>query len=106
MDHSKKIEECCDSMAASTEYPSDRYIRPCILTQSFINTIAVNYGDLGEAAYEESLVRTMIGAKLREFEHLKTSLEEDLFECPSPLSMLYSKEIPSKCSVLTNIIFS
>lgn len=75
-------------MAASTEYPSDRYIRPYILTQSFINTIDVNYGELGDAAYEESLVRIMIGAKLREFESLKATLDEELSKCPNPLSML------------------
>lgn len=89
MANSKKIEEYCNNMAASTEYPSDRYIRPFIFTQSFINTIDVNYGELGEAAYEESLVRIMIGAKLREFETLKATLEEDLAKCPSPLSMLF-----------------
>lgn len=86
--NSKKIEECCNNMAASTEYPSDRCIRPFILTQSFINSIDVNYGELGEAAYEESLVRTMVRAKLREFDSLKATLEEELSECPSPLSML------------------
>ncbi|EHK44089.1 hypothetical protein TRIATDRAFT_174663, partial [Trichoderma atroviride IMI 206040] len=88
MANSNKIEECCNNMAASTEYPSDRYIRPFIVTQSFINTIDVNYGELGEAAYEESLVRIMIGAKLREFESLRATLEEDLAKCPNPLSML------------------
>lgn len=88
MENSKKIEEYCDNMAASTEYPSDKYIRPVILTQTFINNIYVNYGELGEAAYEESLVKIMIGAKLREFESLKATLEEDLSNCPKPLSML------------------
>lgn len=88
MANSKKIDECCNNMAASTEYPSDRYIRPIILTQSFINTIDVNFGELGETAYEESLVRIMLGAKLREFESLKVTLENDLSKCPNPLSML------------------
>lgn len=89
MENSKKIEECCDNMAASTEHPSDRYIRSFILTQTFINTIYVNYGELGEAAYEESLVKIMIGAKLREFESLKATLEEDLSKCPSPLTSIH-----------------
>ncbi|KAK1248548.1 hypothetical protein MKX08_006768 [Trichoderma sp. CBMAI-0020] len=89
MANSKKIEECCNNMAASNEYPSDRYIRPLILTQTFINTIDVNYGELGEAAYEESLVRVMIGAKLRELESLKATLDEDLAKCPSPLTSIH-----------------
>ncbi|KAM0525571.1 hypothetical protein ACHAPE_000278 [Trichoderma viride] len=89
MANSKKIEEYCNNMAASTEYPSDRYIRPYILTQSFINTIDVNYGELGDAAYEESLVRIMIGAKLREFESLKATLEEELSKCPNPLASIH-----------------
>ncbi|UKZ67404.1 uncharacterized protein TrAtP1_008565 [Trichoderma atroviride] len=90
MANSNKIEECCNNMAASTEYPSDRYIRPFIVTQSFINTIDVNYGELGEAAYEESLVRIMIGAKLREFESLRATLEEDLAKCPNPLTSIHT----------------
>lgn len=98
MENSKKIEECCDNMAASTEHPSDRYIRSFILTQTFINTIYVNYGELGEAAYEESLVKIMIGAKLREFESLKATLEEDLSKCPSPLSTLLFSGKLFKCS--------
>lgn len=105
MANSKKIEEYCNNMAASTEYPSDRYIRPFILTQTFINTIDVNYGELGEAAYEESLIRLMIGAKLREFESLKATLEEDLSKCPSPLSMLLFLGNSSTSAHITNLMF-
>ncbi|KAL7924892.1 hypothetical protein ACQKWADRAFT_286272 [Trichoderma austrokoningii] len=90
MAYSKKIEECCNNMATSVEYPSDRCIRPFILTQSFINSIDSSYSELAESAYEESLVRIIVGAKLRQFESLKTTLEEELSECPEPLTSIFT----------------
>lgn len=88
MAYSKKMEECCNNLAASVEYPSDRYIRPFILIQAFINSIDSSYSELAESAYEESLVKIIVGAKLRQFESLKATLEEEeLSECPEPLGM-------------------
>lgn len=76
-------------MAVSTEYPSDRCIRPLILTQSFTNTIDNSYSELEESGHEESLVRIMVGSKLRQFESLKANLEEELSKCPNTIGMLF-----------------
>ncbi|KAL6890732.1 hypothetical protein GGI43DRAFT_415613 [Trichoderma evansii] len=81
--HTKKIDECCNNMAASTEYASDRCIRSFILTQSFIGTIDSNYSELREADHGESITRIMVGAKLRQFEGLKATVEEELSKCPN-----------------------
>lgn len=87
--HSKKIDECCDNMAASTEYASDRCIRSFILIQSFIGTIDSNYSELREVGHDESLTRIMVGAKLRQFESLKATVEEELSKWPNLSSMLF-----------------
>lgn len=89
MANSKKIEECCNNMAVSTEYPSDRCIRPFILAQSFVNTIDSSYSELGESGHDETLVRIMVGAKLRQFESLEATLKEELSRLPNPTSMLF-----------------
>jgi hypothetical protein len=81
-------------MAVSTEYPSDRCIRPFILTQSFISSIDSSYKELSESSdascHDEALVKVMIGAHLRQFDSLKAVLEIELPKCPDSASM-YSK---------------
>ncbi|UKZ87028.1 uncharacterized protein TrAFT101_002844 [Trichoderma asperellum] len=90
MANSKKIEECCNNMAVSTEYPSDRCIRPFILAQSFVNTIDSSYSELGESGHDETLVRIMVGAKLRQFESLEATLKEELSRLPNPTTSVFT----------------
>ncbi|TFB07322.1 hypothetical protein CCMA1212_000493 [Trichoderma ghanense] len=85
MTRSKRIDECCDNMASSTEYPSDRCIRPMILTQSFISSVDASFKGLEDedgALHQESLIKVMVGAHLRQFDALKATLDEELSKCP------------------------
>lgn len=106
MRRNKKIDECCHNMATSTEYPSDRCIRPLILTQSFICTVDSSYKEFAElgadaSSQEESFIKLMVGANLRHFESLKATLETELSKCPNsvctsslPISASKNKYIP------------
>ncbi|KAL7951630.1 hypothetical protein V8C42DRAFT_304678 [Trichoderma barbatum] len=91
MTRSKRIDEYCENMAASSEYPSDRCIRPLILMQSFICSVDSSYRDLGDdgadvSSQEESFVKVMVGANLRQFNILKATLEADLSKCPNSVT--------------------
>ncbi|KAL7938707.1 hypothetical protein V8C35DRAFT_288936 [Trichoderma chlorosporum] len=87
---SKKIEECCKNMAASTEYPSDRCIRPLLLTQFFIGSIDNGYEELADSSSpEESFIKVMVGANLRQLDSLKETLEAELSKCPNPSTNLF-----------------
>ncbi|KAL7910788.1 hypothetical protein GGI35DRAFT_445614 [Trichoderma velutinum] len=89
-----KIDECCQNMATSTEYPSDRCIRPLILTQSFICSVDSSYKEFVElgadaSSQEESFIKIMVGANLRQFDSLKATLEADLSKCPKSVTNLF-----------------
>ncbi|KAM0265654.1 hypothetical protein ACHAQJ_000088 [Trichoderma viride] len=95
MTKSKKIDECCNNMAESTEYPSDRCIRPFILTQTFVSSVYDSYTELSESSstddsgHEESLVKVIVGVNLRQFGNLKTVLEGELSKCPNPTTNVF-----------------
>ncbi|KAL6696481.1 hypothetical protein J3F84DRAFT_370194 [Trichoderma pleuroticola] len=94
MKRNKKIDECCLNMATSTEYPSDRCIRPLILTQSFICSVDSSYKEFAElgadaSSQEESFIKLMVGANLRHFESLKATLETELSKCPNSVTNLF-----------------
>ncbi|KKO98394.1 hypothetical protein THAR02_09502 [Trichoderma harzianum] len=94
MRRSKKIDECCQNMATSTEYPSDRCIRPLILTQCFICSVDSTYKESTElgadaSSQEESFLKLMVGANLRHFESLKATLETELSKCPSSVTNIF-----------------
>ncbi|PTB69118.1 hypothetical protein BBK36DRAFT_1193249 [Trichoderma citrinoviride] len=95
MKRSKRIDECCDNMARSTEYPSDRCIRPMILTQSFIRSVHASFQDLeddeeeDDALQQESLIRVMVGANLRQYAALKATLDEELARCPDHTANIF-----------------
>ncbi|KAL5094855.1 hypothetical protein Trisim1_005586 [Trichoderma cf. simile WF8] len=94
MRRNKKIDECCQNMATSTEYPSDRCIRPLILTQSFICSVDSSYKEFAElgadaSSPEESFIKLMVGANLRHFESLKATLETELSKCPNSVTNIF-----------------
>ncbi|KAL7820616.1 hypothetical protein V8C26DRAFT_440343 [Trichoderma gracile] len=92
MTRSKRIDECCDNMARSTEYPSDRCIRPMILTQAFISSVDASFKGLEDedgALQQESLIRVLVGANLRQFDTLKATLEEELAKCPDHTANIF-----------------
>ncbi|KAL6817874.1 hypothetical protein J3E69DRAFT_343942 [Trichoderma sp. SZMC 28015] len=94
MRRNKKIDECCQNMATSTEYPSDRCIRSLILTQSFICSVDSSYKEFAElgadaSSQEESFIKLMVGANLRHFESLKATLETELSKCPNSVTNIF-----------------
>ncbi|KAM6479164.1 hypothetical protein HDV62DRAFT_168000 [Trichoderma sp. SZMC 28011] len=94
MRRNKKIDECCQNMATSTEYPSDRCIRPLILTQSFVCSVDSSYKEFAElgadaSSQEESFIKLMVGANLRHFESLKATLETELSKCPNSVTNIF-----------------
>ncbi|KAK4072761.1 uncharacterized protein Triagg1_5806 [Trichoderma aggressivum f. europaeum] len=94
MKSNKKIDECYQNMATSKEYPSDRCIRPLILTQSFICSVDDSYKDFTElgadaSSQEESFIKLMVGANVRHFESLKATLETELSKCPNSFTNLF-----------------
>ncbi|KAL6892907.1 hypothetical protein HDV57DRAFT_513171 [Trichoderma longibrachiatum] len=92
MTRSRRIDECCDNLACSTEYPSDRCIRPMILTQSFLCSVDASLKGLEDedgALQQESFIRLMVGANLRQLGTLKGTLDEELAKCPDSTANIF-----------------
>ncbi|KAJ5171961.1 hypothetical protein N7492_004554 [Penicillium capsulatum] len=80
MKHDGQIDECI-TLISSTDQLSDRWITPFIRLQSFLATIDEVYTSM-PASGGKALVQVTHGSLQRQFDSVRTCVENDLSSCP------------------------
>lgn len=83
MKHDKRIDECLESIAASADHLSDRWIKPFVQLVSFGAKLDEAYISL-QAAGGVSLIQVTRGALKRQLDSMMPSIEKVVSNCPLP----------------------
>lgn len=83
--HDSRIDECMQSLT-STEHVSDSWIAPFIHIQSFITMMDEVHASM-QTSGGKALVQVTRGSLLRQFDSVRTRVENDLPGFPSPTGM-------------------